>query len=566
MNIIGNDLRKQKEVDEYYDKLVSYTEAITIYQSEMNKFNMTILRHDSVMDKKDILKPKKMEIVRTLINYKRIITEHKKLIHGNVHITNNVFDKQMKTIKYLSRKLDTYVKIVKYINNANTDVPKQLKLDKNVSYVSTKFGAKDTSVMEEIYTYLLIDNITKTFRETHKLVPSFRLTFHMLFEDYEHNNQLLKLLNSGYMNNSFIMYFNSNERQGKELQKRSYKELRKDKDCNILSSTEFKEHTDIVIIKMLNRVNYYKTTLNKLFKKTKISKYDNVDYDYDKKTDEVILSGINVFNKMLKNKDFDFSISIYKEVKNSLVFRFPVNLYNKYKATIIDKSYEKYYDFNTLLWLVKYRYHKNGFSSGLYGSVHPDHYKILQEEYDVNVELFAGFFNKNLKRYFSLFYDLEKYFGSLGNVFNAKLSSGTYLVNPPYTYPYILKTVKYCRMQIKKANSSGNPLCFILVLPTRTYKDRLLTYNLVNKDIGIKDRTDQPIDKHDSNYYTIDNLVNNKYVSNYVLYKKDNFKFYSMLSQCDVYYCNVTVITIESTTSTGVDIIDIFGKPDIVCK
>jgi hypothetical protein len=59
-------------------------------------------------------------------------------------------------------------------------------------------------------------------------------------------------------------------------------------------------------------------------------------------------------------------------------------------------------------------------------------YKKKLQEHGFNFECFASIFNHYFKYYCSMFYDLEKYFGSKGSFFALKIHSGKYMANPPY--------------------------------------------------------------------------------------------------------------------------------------
>ena len=51
---------------------------------------------------------------------------------------------------------------------------------------------------------------------------------------------------------------------------------------------------------------------------------------------------------------------------------------------------------------------------------------------DVDFEGFASAFNHYCKYYCSMFYDIEKYFGSLGPYQNITYIKGIFMLNPPY--------------------------------------------------------------------------------------------------------------------------------------
>ena len=72
-------------------------------------------------------------------------------------------------------------------------------------------------------------------------------------------------------------------------------------------------------------------------------------------------------------------------------------------------------------------------------SVPKKYYEHYMRKHHACVELFGSAINHTLSVFCSLFYDLEKYFGSIGNHFNVKIYRGTYLMNPPFS-KYVMDT------------------------------------------------------------------------------------------------------------------------------
>ena len=64
--------------------------------------------------------------------------------------------------------------------------------------------------------------------------------------------------------------------------------------------------------------------------------------------------------------------------------------------------------------------------------------KALNDKYNIDFECFASPINSYYTKYCSLFYDIDKYFGSFGNYYLVKYNRGFYIANPPYE-PYMLK-------------------------------------------------------------------------------------------------------------------------------
>ena len=67
-------------------------------------------------------------------------------------------------------------------------------------------------------------------------------------------------------------------------------------------------------------------------------------------------------------------------------------------------------------------------------------------------------------KYCSIYYDLEKYFGSQGNFFNFTPSHGTYFFNPPYQKHIINKAINKVFNYLDNAQGCNN-LTFIITIP-----------------------------------------------------------------------------------------------------
>jgi hypothetical protein len=78
--------------------------------------------------------------------------------------------------------------------------------------------------------------------------------------------------------------------------------------------------------------------------------------------------------------------------------------------------------------------------------------KNMFKSYGVNFELFGSGINTICDNYCSLFYDIEKYFGSNGSFFDIQIDSGIYWCNPPYDET-IMTNVGIKLTSILKTNS-----------------------------------------------------------------------------------------------------------------
>lgn len=88
-----------------------------------------------------------------------------------------------------------------------------------------------------------------------------------------------------------------------------------------------------------------------------------------------------------------------------------------------------------------------------------DFKRILRIKYNFDFECFASMFNHYYNNYCSIFYDIEKYFGSIGSIFTTELKKGCFMANPPYDSNLLEKMYEH----IKKNMNNNN--CIIYGVP-----------------------------------------------------------------------------------------------------
>lgn len=88
--------------------------------------------------------------------------------------------------------------------------------------------------------------------------------------------------------------------------------------------------------------------------------------------------------------------------------------------------------------------------------------EALRREYQVYFECFASAINCHYPMFGSLFYDIEKYFGSYGNFYLLKFHRGFFIANPPYETELLLLMVNKFINSVKK---SKEPLSISYGLP-----------------------------------------------------------------------------------------------------
>ena len=120
--------------------------------------------------------------------------------------------------------------------------------------------------------------------------------------------------------------------------------------------------------------------------------------------------------------------------------------------------------------------------------------KDLYRNCGVNFELFGSAINSISTNYCSLFYDIEKYFGSNGNFFDIKLDSGVYWCNPPYDDTIMKNAVN----KLVSILNSDKEIAFIITIPIwdiqtqQRMKDNNIDYIVrnYNKDTVESEHTD----------------------------------------------------------------------------
>ena len=91
-------------------------------------------------------------------------------------------------------------------------------------------------------------------------------------------------------------------------------------------------------------------------------------------------------------------------------------------------------------------------------------FDALNEEFNINYECFAASFAASSNQICSLFYDIEKYFGSCGNFFELEPEMGFYQCSPPLDS--LITTMAMDRiLEILGRNNNQYPLAFVCLIP-----------------------------------------------------------------------------------------------------
>lgn len=220
------------------------------------------------------------------------------------------------------------------------------------------------------------------------------------------------------------------------------------------------------ILDLLNIKDECQNKLNE-FHQYEISSYYN---DIKKK--------FNVYKfikiKKIKNTGCEYyymKIQLYEKIVDENISKVLRNIkisksvYHKLKDKF--KKYHKNFDFidlDILIWCMMFRYTILG-SHNHQLAVIPSVMEKLKINLKLNIESFASGINHYFNNYCSLFYDLEKYFGSLGSFFNIEPVEGLFGFNPPYENYIMEQGTAKILYYMEKSEIEKKPLGFLITIP-----------------------------------------------------------------------------------------------------
>ena len=138
----------------------------------------------------------------------------------------------------------------------------------------------------------------------------------------------------------------------------------------------------------------------------------------------------------------------------------------------------------------------------------------MQKDYKLNFECFASGINFTCNNYCSIYYDIEKYFGSLGNFFNFEFNDGVYLCNPPFQKEVITLAIN----KILGLLNDDKQLTFIITIPIWDINGKTLMKNKYNNLLSY-----QTIDYGE--FDIINKIKQSKYLKHLSMIPKENFTY-----------------------------------------
>lgn len=246
-----------------------------------------------------------------------------------------------------------------------------------------------------------------------------------------------------------------------------------------------------------NLINIYKIQLKLL------TNYNNSELFNKTKTK------FKITKKIYKKIFYKFDICIEFDIKNKKLINIlnnillPITIYDKVSINYtgpIDKI-------DDYIWAILYRYQLLG-SNNHQLAVLPNIMNQMNTDYNLNFECFASLINNTFNHYCSIYYDLERYFGSVGSFFNIKPIKGTFGFNPPYQKDVITKGINKIFIFL---DETIEELTFIITIPIWDIYGQTIMNNKQNIDYG--------------DFNIINEIRNSKYFKGYRMISKENFTY-----------------------------------------
>ena len=135
--------------------------------------------------------------------------------------------------------------------------------------------------------------------------------------------------------------------------------------------------------------------------------------------------------------------------------------------------------FDEIIWSIVYRYQLLG-SNNHQLAVLPNIMTKMFSDYNLNFECFASAINNTFPRFCSIYWDLERYFGSIGSFFNIIPIKGTFGFNPPYQKDIIETGI---HKLFNFLDTSTDQLTFIITIPIWDSHGRCVMKEMFNNEL-----------------------------------------------------------------------------------
>ena len=154
---------------------------------------------------------------------------------------------------------------------------------------------------------------------------------------------------------------------------------------------------------------------------------------------------------------------------------------------MIKKCKNKSIDKDKLIWIILFRYQLLS-SNNNQLAVLPNILNEMEKDFNLKFETFGSAINTNTKNFCSLYYDVEKYFGSVGSFFNTNFLEGCYSFNPPYQKDIIDDGIKKILNSLSNSKILEMKLTFLITIPIWDIegKNKMKELNSENNNDKIK--------------------------------------------------------------------------------
>ena len=220
-------------------------------------------------------------------------------------------------------------------------------------------------------------------------------------------------------------------------------------------------------------------------------------------------SKYKINKKIYKNTFYKFDIHIEFDIKNKKLINIlnniliPISIYNKV-SNIYTGPIDKLDDH---IWAILYRYQLLG-SNNHQLAVLPNIMTQMQTDYNLNFECFASLINNTFNHYCSIYYDLERHFGSVGSFFNITPLKGTFGFNPPYQKDVITKGINKIFSFLE---TTKDELTFIITIPIWDSYGQIIMNSKQNIDYG--------------DFNIINDIKSSKFYKKQRMISKENFTY-----------------------------------------
>tara|TARA_B100001287_G_C22638176_1_gene508704 strand:+ start:98 stop:1384 length:1287 start_codon:yes stop_codon:yes gene_type:complete len=270
------------------------------------------------------------------------------------------------------------------------------------------------------------------------------------------------------------------------------------------------------------KINVILNTLKKDYKNAldNLNEYKQSSYYLEKK------GNFEITKELIKQNRNDIEVYFYK-----FNITYPFKIRDKRQENIINNIlipqyiYEKLKvrftgdidNLDSYIWIIIYRYQLLGSNNNQLG-VLPNVLFQMKNDFGLNYECFASAINSTFDSYCSIYYDIEKYFGSNGSFFNVEPISGTYGFNPPYQKEVMDKGILKILDNLEKANDNNKDLTFIITIPIwDKLGKKIMKYNHPEKVV-------KPIIEYDE-FTSIKYIFASKFFKGKLMVSKDKFTY-----------------------------------------